>query len=71
MYSRVPAWHPERGFLLSLLSQLILFSHGNRLGSNPGKNRGPRIGVSCVVVVPNRRYSATELVLVQNDKEKM
>ena len=35
--------------------QFILYSHGNRLGSNPGKNRDPRRGVSCVVEVPGRR----------------
>ena len=35
--------------------QLILYSHGNRLGSNPGKNRDPGRGVSCVVEVPGRR----------------
>ncbi len=62
MYSRVPAWHPEMVFGFTI-SQSILFSHGSRLESNPDKNRDSEIGVSCVVVVPRRRYSATELVL--------
>ncbi len=35
--------------------QLILYSYGNRQGSNPGKNRDPGRGVSCVVGVPGRR----------------
>ena len=50
-------------FLAATISQSILLSHGNRSGSYPGKNRGLERGVSCVVVVPRRRYSAIELVL--------
>ena len=42
------------GFVAPLI-QLILYSHGNRLGSNPGKNRDPGKGVSCVAGVPGRR----------------
>ena len=71
MYSRVPAWHPEMVFSLSItISQLILLSHGNRLWSYPGKNRGLERGVSCVVVVPRRRYSAIELLLYNEQSER-
>jgi len=56
--------------LFGTISQSILLSHGNRSGPYPGKNRGLERGVSCVVVVPRRRYSATELVLA-NMSEKM
>ena len=58
MYSRVPAWRICRlvgDFFAFPPIKLILYSHGNRLGSNPGKNRDLRRGVSCVVGVPGRR----------------
>ena len=54
---------------MDTISQSILLSHGNRSGPYPGKNRGLERGVSCVVVVPRRRYSAIELVLA-TEKEK-
>ena len=67
MYSRVPAWHPEMVFFAVTISQSILLSHGNRSGPYPDKKRGLERGVSCVVVVPRRRYSATELVLASEE----